>query len=264
MKTYIIHFDKLKDRKKQLKQRLKKCKSLDVKWFIQRGYYPKELINKYYEYDKRAWKEKVRIANRSIIPRVLTKSEIHLSINHLKVIEKTSKGKELCALILEDDSIFVKDFEEKLKEVFKKLKGKPWDIIYLDYLSKDYPKVNKLVIVEERGKYDCYGAAAYIIKKEACKKILKADRKITLPFDEELKYRINKLGLKPLWVVPPLVKQESVYGNAGDSGQDAREKQGIKKYIFWRKKGYSMLPQGIEKFIYKLEDKIKRIILGIK
>ena len=94
---------------------------------------------------------------------------------------------------------------------------------------------------------------------------IKTDDKFTLPIDEEYKYRINLLGLKTVWAVPPLVKQSSLdESNNTNSGQDQRDKEGLKKYIYWRQNIYKLFPKKFKKKIYKLEEKVKKIMLGIK
>ena len=174
MKIYVIHYDKLVDRKDVLEEKLTQ-NGLSAEWLIQSGYYDQTFIDKYYEYNKKEWKRKVKIANRPIIYRPLIKSEVHLTINHFLIGEKIIRS------------------------------------------------------------------------------------------NEEYKYRINLLGLKTVWAVPPLVKQSSLdESNSTNSGQDQRDKEGLKKYIYWRQNIYKLFPKKFKKKIYKLEEKVKKIMLGIK
>ena len=264
MKIYVIHYDKLVDRKDVLENKLKE-NDLSAEWLIQRGYYDQTFIDKYYEYNKKEWKRKVKIANRPIIYRPLIKSEVHLTINHFLIGEKIISGNDEYALVLEDDAMLVDDFKNKLDEVVVQLNNMEWDIAYLDYLGAKPPKVDKLTLFPSRNNYDYFGTCAYIIKKSAWTKIIKTDDKFTLPIDEEYKYRINLLGLKTVWAVPPLVKQSSLdESNNTNSGQDQRDKEGLKKYIYWRQNIYKLFPKKFKKKIYKLEEKVKKIMLGIK
>lgn len=263
MKTYVIHYDRLHKRREALEPLLKK-NNLNAEWLIQSGYYPDGFIEKYFQYTTREWKRKARIANRPIIFRPLTRSEIHLTINHFLVGERIVDGQDEIALVLEDDAILVDGFHELLQKALLKLKGLEWDIAYLDYLGGKPPRVQDQEIIKERGKYDYYGTCAYLIKREAWEKMLGLNEKFTLPADEEIKYRINRLGLTPAWLVPPLVTQSSLHAPAGESGQDKREKQGVKKFLFWRKSLYSIAPRFIRTGLYKAEETIKRLILGIE
>jgi len=240
LKTYILHFDKLKERKIKLEKELTNFPKLDVKWFLQIGYYSDELINDFYEYDKKLWKEKVRIANRPVIFYPLSKSQKHLVVNHMIIRKLIAEQSNDYALVLEDDIKFPLNFDKKIMKFIEE--NKEWDIIYLEKGLEENTAWNN---------------GGYIIKKDACKKIINLG-KVTLPNDEELRYRIKKLNLKPLFY--PIISQE---GNSKESGQHQREKQGIKKYIYWRKPIYSKLPKFIVIRINKFEEKVKRIILGM-
>lgn len=264
MKIHVIHYDKLTDRKKVLEDKLRE-NNMSAEWLIQSGFYEQNFIDKYYAYDKNEWKRKVRIANRPIIYRTLTRSEVHLTINHFLVGEKIINGEDEFALVLEDDAMLVDDFKEKLDEVIEQLQNTDWDIVFLDFLGAKPPKVEKLTLLPKRNDYDYYGTCAYLIKKSSWIKILNTDDKFTLPIDEEYKYRINSLGLKTTWVVPPLVKQSSLdESGSTNSGQDQRDKEGLKKYIYWRQNIYKLFPKKFKKKINKLEEKVKKMILGIK
>jgi uncharacterized protein YdaU (DUF1376 family) len=47
LKTYRIHLDKLKKRKKRLQNELNNYLSLDVEGFVQTGYYSEEKLNEF-------------------------------------------------------------------------------------------------------------------------------------------------------------------------------------------------------------------------
>tara|TARA_B110000503_G_scaffold142851_1_gene241259 strand:- start:4919 stop:5713 length:795 start_codon:yes stop_codon:yes gene_type:complete len=263
MKTYVIHYDKLKHRKESLELQLKQ-NDLNADWLIQKGFYSKEFIDKYFKFSVSEWKRKVRIAKRPIIYRPLTKSEIHLTINHFLVGERISRGEDDIALVFEDDAVLIDNFKEVFRDVLKQLNKATWDIAYLDFLGGKPPKVDKLTLLDHRNDNDYYGTCAYLIKRSTWNQILAMNEKFTLPSDEELKYRINHLGLKSVWILPPLVKQSSLNGlDNADSGQDQREIQGIKRYIFWRKKIYKIFPRKVRDTIDTIEEKIKKLILGI-
>ena len=264
MKIYVIHYDKLTNRKELLEKQLDH-NTLSGEWLIQKGFYSQDFIDKYYEYNIDEWKRKVQIAKRPVIYRPLTKSEVHLTINHFLIGEKIIDSEDEFALVLEDDAMLVDDFKKKLDDVLKQLESTDWDMVFLDFLGAKPPKVDQLTLLSKRNDYDYYGTCAYLIKRTSWIKILNTDDKFTLPIDDEYKYRINSLGLKTIWVIPPLVKQSSLdESDDTDSGQDQRDREGIKKYIFWRRKIYKFLPKKVEKKIYKFEEKVKKFLLGIK
>jgi GR25 family glycosyltransferase involved in LPS biosynthesis len=261
MKTYIIHLAKLKDRKQRLGAMFKKYDFLEPHWIIQKDYYDEELLNKYYEYNKKEWIRKVRIANRPIVPYPLCKSQKHVLVNHQFAREKIAKQQDEYCLILEDDVKLCEGFEDKFKKVLKMLENVEWDLCFLEYAvkRKEFPK--ELQIVDDYGKYDCFCAGAYLIKKSVCEKMVNLNEKITLPNDDEQKYRVNLLGLKVWHVVPPLIEQTGV---SEQSGQHQRDKQGIKFFLYWRFKIYQFLSPNIKKKIHNFEQDVKKILLGIK
>jgi glycosyl transferase, family 25 len=262
MKTYVIHYDKLKGRKKKLGVQLDREK-IKAEWFIQKEKepYSKEEINKHYLFDKKEWKRRIKISGAEIIPRRLGIHEISLTINHFKIMEKIAKGKEDVALIFEDDVLITKDFNKNLKDNLKKLKNKRWDLCFLDWCNTLPPKVEKSAILNKRKDNDSWGTAAFIIKKSSIAKILKNKEKFVFCIDEEIKYLVKKLGLRVMWVNPPLTRQGSIYGKFDSTLTEDREKAGIKKWIGWRRKVYSFIRK---KKLKKLADLIESMELKIK
>ena len=267
MRTYLIHYDKLKERKKFMKSQLE-AQKMKVDWFIQKESepYSENEISKYYKYDKNDWIRKVKKGERNIIPRPLGIHEICLTVNHFKIMKKIAENKEDYALVLEDDVILTKDFLKKLSHIQKLLKKKSWDMVFLDWCGVIPPAVKNPVLVGREKDRDPWGTGAYLIKKTAAKKIMKNFKRFTLVIDEELRYLSKELGLKILWTNPPLTKQGSVYGKFDSTLTEDRETTGIKKYLGWRKKIYSMLEKNtvwrrLVLLIRKIEGRIKKSII---
>ena len=141
MDLYVIHFDKLIERRTFLEKQIKKQK-IKLNWFIQefeKPYSEKE-INKYYFYDKKNWKKKLKIARKELIPRKLSFPEIALTINHFKLWELCVKKNKLF-VIFEDDVEIQPNFKLNLKKVIKMLNKLDWDLCFFDWCDITPPKV---------------------------------------------------------------------------------------------------------------------------
>ncbi len=269
LEIWIIHYNKLREREKPLKEQLKE-QGITANWFIQKKSKPyrEKEINEYYEKDNKKWKEKIKIANREIVPRRLGFSEIFLAINHFKLLKKFSNADEnKIFLVLEDDVIFEKDFINKLKHVLLKLKYLKWDICFLDWCDTLPPKNLKKEreFIYKRTGPESWGAAAYLIKPKTARRLLSLG-KFTLPADDELKFRIKKLNLMDVWVNPPLTKQASIFFNVKSSLDFERSRMGIKRYFNWRKRVYNFLERNkigkkVTKKLQKYEIQIKKLFL---
>jgi GR25 family glycosyltransferase involved in LPS biosynthesis len=269
--TYVIHFDKLVERKVHLEEQIER-EGLRVEWFIQRGedFYTKEEIARNYKYDTNEWIEKIKIAKLNRIPRPLGKAEVNLSINHFKLLEIISKDKGKLFLILEDDVVLCEEFTYTLHKVLAELEKIEWDICFLDWCNTTPHRKGGIVeIVDQRGNedHDSWGLAAYLIKPRTAAELLRDFDHFTLCCDDEIRYLVKKKRLVPKWALPPLTEQGSFYGKFTSSLSGSREKSGIKKYVFWRKGIYILLRRvGLEKaadLLEKLEAHIRKRLLKI-
>ena len=145
------------------------------------------------------------------------------------------------------------------------------DITFIEKLKSDYSAII-FPLENDKRKWMLNAANGEMIKSIHIDDFMNNDLNVVpvwdilnVRIDEEYKYRINLLGLKTVWAVPPLVKQSSLdESNSTNSGQDQRDKEGLKKYIYWRQNIYKLFPKKFKKKIYKLEEKVKKIMLGIK
>ncbi|HSM24553.1 MAG TPA: glycosyltransferase family 25 protein [Anaerolineaceae bacterium] len=242
MKIFIIHYDKLVERKLYMEKQLID-QGISAEWYIQKESepYSQSEIDKYYKYDVQEWKKKTAEINANLIYRRLGHHEISLLINHLKILEKIKIGYDDYALVLEDDAIFEEEFTEILKTIEELIKQIKWDICYLDWGYESAPFFNDYTIIEERLDEHSWGTGAYIVSKDVANLLVSKHKQAHLAIDEELKYRIRDLGLKAIWIAPGVIKQGSLielYPSIIDSD---REKTGIKKYLYWRKTIYRFL-----------------------
>ena len=269
--TYVIHFDKLVERKVHLEEQLNR-EGRGAEWFIQRGedFYAKEEIDRYYKYDPNKWIEKIKIAKLNRIPRPLGKPEVNLSINHFKLLERISKDKGNLFLILEDDVVLCEEFTSSLHQVLGELEKVEWDICFLDWCTTAPPRKGGIVeIVDQRRNEDSgsWGLAAYLIRPSTAAELLRDFDHFTLCCDDEIRYLVKKKRLVPKWVLPPLTEQGSFCGKFTSSLNGSREKSGIKKYVFWRKGIYAFLRRtDLERaadLLEKFESHIRKRVLRI-
>ena len=268
---YVIHFDKLVERKVHLQDQLER-EGLKAEWVIQRGedLYTKKEIARYYKYDRNEWIEKIKVAKLNRIPRPLGKPEVDIGITHFKLLEKISKDKGKLFLILEDDAILCEEFTYNLRKIIAELEKVEWDICFLDWCNMIPPrKRGSVEIVDQRGKEDpdSWGTGAYLVKPQTAAELLRDFDHFTLNCDDEIRYLVKKKKLVPKWAFPPLTEQGSFYGKFTSSLSESREKSGIKKYVFWRKGIYIFLRKvGLEKaadLLEKLEAHIRKRLLKI-
>jgi GR25 family glycosyltransferase involved in LPS biosynthesis len=165
---YWINLDRSKKRRENMEYILK---NIDIKNQRINAIDGKMLSNNYI-YD--------RLKN---INRMRTKIEYACLLSHLDTIKIFSNSPYTNALILEDDISleYVKYWNKSICDIIKNA-PKDWDIIMLNYISKE--KITKLYTPNINGKIS--SCQAYIINKKSAQKLM---NKILL-FDN--KYTLNK------------------------------------------------------------------------
>ena len=139
----------------------------------------------------------------------LSASEIGCFLSH-RLAWARCVEKERPTLILEDDFTFAPHFHESLPKVMAS--DQDWDILRLQGIAETsdsvlvkYPNFR---IAENHG--DPLGAAAYILKPSAAKKLIQASQYIYEPLDHFLEHRqkhgLNIIAVKPY---PVIIKGES-------------------------------------------------------
>ena len=139
----------------------------------------------------------------------LSASEIGCFLSHRLAWARCAE-KDRPTLILEDDFTFAPHFDESLSKVMASYQD--WDILRLQGITEtsdstlvEHPNFR---IVENHG--DPLGAAAYILKPSAAKKLIQTSRDIYEPLDHFLEHR-QKHGLKIIAIkpYPVIIKGES-------------------------------------------------------
>ena len=219
MKTYIVHYTKLDNRKKNIINILKN-KDLEYE-FIEE--YDKETIcnNIYYSPNKELFEKKIKNLwdNEFHRFRILNDAEISCTIKHILAIEKISKQKENYGIVLEDDVLPINhNFNIEIKNVIKNA-PKDWDSIFVgsgcgnEFINeklKDAYLIDKNFAKIKHPATNC--AEAYILKKDVAKKIYESIIPFQLVSDWELAYQFYLLNMNIYWYIPPIFYQGSKSG----------------------------------------------------
>ena len=197
-KIFIIHYDKLVDRKIYISQQLNYHK-LEAEFISNRG------------------KEQLTMEEKNKFTRV-SDSEISTFLHHLECYKKIVSNNYEYALILEDDAMLPKNFNIRLQKYIKDM-PKDWEILYIGEGNVSVPKdiINKyngLVNIFAKPAKGFKFTDFYLIKNSACKKFIQhfndEKNKINIAVDHYLHSVINSYKLKAFIGEPKLVSQGSI------------------------------------------------------
>lgn len=203
IKTYILHYKPLLERKKFL---VSKLDSEFINYEFIEEFDQEELslenIKKDYICSEKSWLYKLEYLEVKGLAsfRKLTNAEISLIYKHKKALELISKSKNEYELILEDDAIPVARYQKKLKKIFDY--DASWDVLFIGlgmgkpFLKKKL-KIRFLVpgLLYKLPVPSTNCTEAILIKPEAAKKILSSFTDFTLPMDFEYAYLFKRLKL---------------------------------------------------------------------
>lgn len=196
---YVIHFNKLTDRKKYLVEHLSK---FNIRYeFIESSPETDEAlkadINKYYLY------------NPKILPQVMPIGVIGTSLAHINVYKDILKRGYRTCLVLEDDAIFPDNIQEILFLVLKEMG--PFDFAFLSTCCNlNVPKKSdKLLYEVETSRSVC----GYLVKNKKLQELIDISIPFSLPIDWHLNFVKNIIGFKYAWSQPAIIIQgsETVY-----------------------------------------------------
>lgn len=173
-------------------------------------YYKHDSIEYWKRYSVNYYDENIKNINTS---KKLTKSEISLAINHIKILEDIVKNNYKNALILESDAIFTDDFINKWNKLYSQQIPADFDVVVLgegcEYHAtildtfKTKKEDNKYIYYNPRFSVRCTEATLFSF--DACKKILKNIIPFYAPIDHEYDYHLYKNNLKSYICEPPLI-----------------------------------------------------------
>lgn len=203
MKTYIVHYNKLIDRKKHMDYQLK-------------------LNQLRYEYVSNYGKDKLTMEDKNKF-RNISDSEISVCLHHIECFRKIARGDDDYALIFEDDVILCNNFKKKLEEYLVYLPAN-WDMLFIGdgcglhipknrlngdnfiYLKDNFPTINGGL-----GATRCLDS--YLITKKCAQKIVEKiaqpNYTILCPADHWLNCVIRNNNFIVYWSEPTIVTQGS-------------------------------------------------------
>jgi len=195
MKIYIVHYDKLVERKKYMIEQLEK----------------NGLNN--YEFISNHGKDNLTLKDRKMFKN-LSDGEISVSLHHIECFKKIKENNEDYALIFEDDALLYPNFKSILELYIKEL-PENWDMLFIG----DGCKFDKNLFVKGKNIYEkkqtnC--ADSYLISKRCCGIILEKlklpNYTILVPVDHWLNFVINNNNFNVYWSYPNIVSQGSEKG----------------------------------------------------
>ena len=195
MKIFVVHYDKLIERKKNILNQLGN-NNLEAEFISNYG---KEVLTS---------ENKKKFKN-------ISESEISTFLHHIECYNKIIENKNDYALILEDDALFDNKFNVKLQNCIIHLPSF-WDILYIGQgdIRIPYHVIKNKCNIYRKPNSEFKYTDFYLIKYDICKNIIdhfNSDNIINLPIDLYLHEFINKKNIyKVFFSEPNLVSQGSI------------------------------------------------------
>ena len=212
-KIFIVHYEPLKERKEYIDSFLKKTnlpyefsaevtrKNINYSYFSNR---PEDIQRK----------NEITSTPVTIGGYVPTKPIMANTLEHLVIYQKILKEELDFALVLEDDAVFIDDFENKFNEIIKNL-PENWDTIFATNGCQERPDIKtseefiKNGLFYESLEKRSWTGGAYFIKQKTAKSFLENIRPIVYPPDFELTYLQNYLNSTVYWLGDSIVYEGS-------------------------------------------------------
>jgi glycosyl transferase family 25 len=194
-KLFIIHFEKLTDRKKYLDSQIKNYGFIN-EYILSNNKTDQQIYesNKYYKYDS------------SIYDRKLSKGEICVGAQHINTYIKMINNNIKYALIIEDDAIFEENFLENLHRITNELPI-DFDMCFISECCNLHI-TNSHNLINKSDTSRC--VSGYIVNSKCIPYILN-----TLPFQYPIDWHLNIINknneLKFYWSEPCIIKQGSEF-----------------------------------------------------
>lgn len=231
LKSFIIHYTKLKERKEFMDYQLSKNPLIDYEYIneFDADDLTPDVIDKFYEKSPEIYKKKTEnLWSRADSEyRELNLPEISCTLKHLEALKRASKTDGI-SLILEDDCCFSDDFYTKLEKKMSLLPN-DWDAVFLgsgcgswfqSQKIKEYKIVAENILKANHPSTNC--AECYLVNKKSATKIINNAFPFHMISDWELAYLFYKLDMNIYWIYPSLAEQGSkngMYKSTLDLGQ---------------------------------------------
>lgn len=221
MKTFIVHYTKLLERKELMEHQIR-LNDLDAEFILDydKDNLTEDIIKKFYEKNPEAYESKISPLwdVEQFKYRDLNDPEISCTIKHFQAIWMCSRSSSDYSLILEDDAILCSNFKNKLDQYLADTPS-DWDAIFIGsgcgdwfqkYKLQDSTQVNQSCYLVNHPATNC--AEGYLLKKDIAKKIYDNSLPFHLISDWELAYQLYKIDAKVYWWYPSLIDQGSKNG----------------------------------------------------
>jgi GR25 family glycosyltransferase involved in LPS biosynthesis len=214
--TYVVHYAKLKERRKYLEPILKNFTLITA---TDKDSLSIETVDKFYDKNIECWNSRCEnIYRTKPTYRQLGLGEISCCINHLKAWEQFLYDPYFLGLFLEDDIILFDNFYEKLTSVI--VDAPEFDIMFVGggFHHSIAPTISSITkdtysyIYKGHPSTNC--VCSYLLTKNLAKKIVEFyfKNKFSLPIDYEINYMLKKLNCKILHIEPSLCVEGSSTG----------------------------------------------------
>lgn len=216
-KIFILHYTKLTQRKERLDAYLKRhdIKAEYILDYDQEDLTP-EVISEWYNNDPDKYHETIDDCYKQFaVPfRSLNLAEISCTIKHYLGIKSIAEQCNDYGLILEDDVIFVEDFEKHFNNFLEETPD-DWGAIFMGCCAN--LRVPESQLKDGQNAYHMKhpasrGGDSYILRKSVAEKISKTMKPFNTISDWELAYQLYLHDVKIYWWEPPLVVQGSQSG----------------------------------------------------
>lgn len=220
MKTFIVHYDKLTDRKEYLDKVLKSPAYITEYGADRFGFDKMSRI--FYLPDKDIWKKQIQGLYREDPPyKEMTPGMVSCAIGHVAIWDYVA-GQDDLVLIIEDDAILCNDFYAHLDRLIKKLNNidQLWDVFFVggafhhdicrtlrdegELLQKDHPASNTV--------------CGYVLKPNAANRLYDKTVPFTLPIDFAMNYAMKELKMR-VWHANPYIIREGTSAGFYPSSQ---------------------------------------------
>ena len=216
-KIFVHHYTKLTDRKERLDAYLKRH-NIEVEYILDydQEELTDEIVNQWYNNDPEKYHETIDkcYKNRTVPFRKINPAEISCTIKHYLGIKSIAEKCDKYGLILEDDVIFVEDFENHFNNFLSQTPD-DWGAIFMGCCAGLRVPADQLV--ENQVAYQMThpasrGGDSYILRKDVAQKITETMKPFNTISDWELAYQLYLHDVKTYWWEPPLVVQGSQTG----------------------------------------------------
>lgn len=221
MKTFIIHYTRLTERKELADYQVAQHNlDAEVITAYDKDDLSPEDIDHFYQKKPDAYESKIAPLwdSSEFKYRELNLPEISCTIKHFEAIKKCAESQEDYCLILEDDAVLCTDFNVKLK-AFLTETPQDWDAIFIGSGCGEWFQKHKLS-ESKRVTDNCFlvnhpatnCAEGYLLKKETAAKVYQNSIPFHLISDWEIAYQLYRCDAKVYWWYPSLIDQGSKNG----------------------------------------------------